>query len=92
MAQGGAVRISQREARRLQKRVSDLEQMLRDIRTPGPSLDYPGGVNVATETGVGERTRTAIQTSMKLGHVVICAVRNTSDNAVAFFALPAPRS
>jgi len=83
--------ISQREARRLKKRVEVLEQTLRDFRRPtlSASEGYPGGVHIATEAGVEQKTAACVQTAMRLGHVVLAAVGDGSTT-MRFYALPAP--
>jgi hypothetical protein len=64
--------ISQAEARRLKKRVEELED--RDRRRNNAFVrDYPGGVHLATIT-YGDPTEhipTVVRTSRKLGHAVV---------------------
>jgi hypothetical protein len=64
--------ISQAEARRLKKRVEELED--RDRRRSNAFVrDYPGGVNVGqlTYTQDTDFIPTVVRTSRKLGHAVV---------------------
>lgn len=77
--------ISQREARRLKKRVEELEYLLRNERRIW-GAEYPGGVNIATAAyGKDSTVNTAIQTARKLQHAVVVLADDTS---VRFYALP----
>jgi hypothetical protein len=77
--------ISQREARRLKKRVDQLEGVLRSQRASWGHV-YPGGVNIATVTFAPEHTiLTAIRTARKLDHAVVVV---ESGDVVYFYALP----
>lgn len=77
--------ISQREARRLRKRVQELEELLtRERRTWG--AEYPGGVNIASAAyGKDTTVNAAVMTARKLGHAVVCVA---DDASVRFYALP----
>lgn len=82
------MRISQREARRLRKRVDELERERNEQRRQW-SAEYPGGVNVtAVSVGSDSRVVTAIRVSRALGHAVVATVR---EGDVLFHALPLPK-
>lgn len=68
--------ISQREARRLQKRVSELEQA-EFLRTRTWASEYPGGVNIDT-INVNATEWAICNTARRLGHavVVLCDKEN----------------
>lgn len=80
--------ISQREGRRLRKRVEELECVLDEFHRPY-ATDYPGGVHISSETNATECARVAIATARRLGHVVLAIERSKE---IAFYALPAPQS
>ena len=61
--------ISQREARRLRKRVAELEQADAGRRNRW-AADYPGGVNIDT-IAVTETEWHVVQTARLLGHAVV---------------------
>lgn len=78
--------ISQTEARRLQKRVAALEDLITGERRRYAS-SWPGGVHVATinpDTGL----HATLSTARILGHAVVVTVEAGS---VKFFALPHPK-
>jgi len=79
------MKISQREARRLQKRVSELEKHIEEQRH-GWGKDWPGGTHFRTfdATAHGE-LRAAIKTARTLKHAVVVAL---SDTQILFYALP----
>lgn len=77
------MKISQREARRLKKRVEVLEKMDSDRRKAWSS-DYPGGVflvGISTQPAVHAMAKTA----RKLGHAVV--VTTNGDTELQFYAL-----
>ncbi len=77
------MRISQREARRLKKRVEELE--LRDrARARHWSSEYPGGAHIDTLTVAGVEY-VAIKTAWMLGYAVI--VKPSRTNEVQVFAV-----
>lgn len=79
-------KISQREARRLKKRVEELEREEAHRRRVWAS-EYPHGVNIATaKWEEGGRVPTAILTARKLKHAVVCTAEESGR--VLFFALP----
>lgn len=78
------MRISQREARRLRKRVAELEQQERARRNAW-SGDWFCGVNIATVTP-DPVTLSALKTARLLKHAVVC-ITDMSDH-VRFQALP----
>jgi hypothetical protein len=78
--------ISQREARRLRKRVAELEQRENRRRSRCP-VDYPGGLSIATQGDVSHWTLAALRTATTLGHYVI-AVARPQDRDVVFYAVP----
>lgn len=80
------MKISQREARRLRKRVEQLERDERDRRSAYVS-SWPGGVNIDSFT-IDEASFAKIDTARKLSHAVVV----TTDNRLQlrFYALPLP--
>lgn len=80
--------ISQREAKRLQKRVDELE-LAEQGRFKRWGSDYAGGVNICSiDAGRDGPVHVAIKTARLLKHAVVV----TADDAgrVYFYALPAP--
>lgn len=78
------MKISQREARRLQKRVDELEDA-EDKRRMAWRSDYPGGVFL--EGIVAQPwTYASLKTARKLGHAVV--VTTNGENTLQFYALP----
>lgn len=61
--------ISQREARRLKKRVAELEAQ-ENTRRSSWAREYPGGVCIDTITATTE-TWHIVNTARKLGHAVV---------------------
>lgn len=80
--------ITQREAKRLKKRVAQLERAEKDRRSAYVS-EWPGGVNIAS-VAVGDAPAMAIRTARRLAHAVVCTVRENGE--VLFYALPLPES
>lgn len=78
------MKISQREARRLKKRVDELED-LENKRRSRWHLDYPGGVNLVN-IAVTAEVHAALKTARKLAHAVV--VTTNGENTVQFYALP----
>ncbi len=75
--------ISQREAKRLQKRVRELEAQ-EERRRCVWSSDWPGGVNIATLDPSGD-LKARIEVARKLFHAVVV----TQDGGLLrFYALP----
>ena len=68
--------ISQREARRLRKRVEELEQRDR-ARRKRWSSDYPGGVNFCTLT-LAPESAARVQTAQVLDHAIVAKIDGTS--------------
>jgi hypothetical protein len=67
--------ISQREARKLKKRVEELEQRER-ARIRRWSGDYPGGVHVQT-LNLNELPAARLQTAALLEHALVARVNGT---------------
>lgn len=83
------MKISQREARRLRKRVDELEKVLEDQRDRW-SRTYFGGTEIARVSLKDVvQPLTAIRTARVLRHSVV-AVVNNDDHDVRFVALPSP--
>lgn len=78
------MKISQREARRLRKRVEELEE-LEDKRRQAWKSEYPGGVFLEG-ISVQAWTYASLRTARKLGHAVV--VTTNGDNSIQFYALP----
>ena len=77
------MKISQREARRLRKRVEELEQ-LEDSRLKAWKSEYPGGVFL-TGISVQPAVHAMAKTARKLGHAVV--VTTNGDTELHFYAL-----
>lgn len=82
--------ISQAEARRLKKRVEQLERDERNRRTRF-ATDYPGGVNIATQTFDAPESflPAVVSNSRKLGHAVVVVA---DGKVLRFYALPHPET
>ncbi len=77
--------ISQREARRLRKRVDALESADR-VRRNRWAATYPGGTHIATMAAVDlPKSLSAVETARNLQHAVVVT---TDGNNVLFYALP----
>jgi hypothetical protein len=82
------MRISQREARRLRKRVTELESVLVNQRRLY-SQEWFGGVEIGRFTFNSNYISEVVRTARKLGHAVV-AVGDDSET-VRFVALPHPK-
>lgn len=78
--------ISQREARRLKKRVAELEAQERERRAQW-ATDYPGGVNFWSIGDCGADRMAAVRTARKLGHAIV-AVPDMNAATIRLYALP----
>lgn len=78
------MKISQREARRLKKRVEELERR-EGTRQSRWTTDYPGGTNFHTFR-VDDTSAASIRTAAVLGHAIV--VRISNSNNLLFYALP----
>lgn len=78
--------ISQREARKLRRRVQQLEQVERERRSLY-GREYPGGVHIASYRSPGELC-TIVYTAQKLGQAIV--VRANGNSCIEFYALPHP--
>lgn len=80
--------ISQREARRLKKRVERLEGIISAQRRNW-AAEYLGGVRVQSAKWDAEhRIPVAVRTARKCGHAVVVTAED--DGTVYFVALPHP--
>ena len=78
--------ISQREARRLRKRVAELERA-EEKRRAAWSQEYVGGTEIARDTWTADHVvPVAIRVARKLKHAVVCV--GDDGNMVRFIALP----
>jgi len=78
-------RIGQREARRLEKRVEELEGELDRQRSTWAN-DFPGGTHIATVTFTEDATPiVATRTARRLAHAVVAV---EVDKELRLFALP----
>lgn len=81
--------ISQRDARKLRRRVEELERVLNEQRR-GWGSEWPGGTSIAlwqwTKT---DSVPTAIRTARRLKHAVVATVDDAG--CVNFLALPLPK-
>ena len=79
-------KITQMEARRLKRRVAQLEQMIADERRHW-GASYPGGVNIGTfEMTTENHVYSAIHTASLLNHAVVCV--SDSHRKFRVYALP----
>lgn len=82
--------ISQREARRLRRRVAYLEEIFRGQRNAW-LMNYPLGVNIdSIELSSTDTAVTAISTARKLGHAVVCTLDMTHGRTVQLYAVKLP--
>lgn len=82
-------RISQREARRLRKRVAELESQQEGMRRRW-SQQYPGGVQIASlQISDGNPVPSIIRTARALEHAVV--VIGDDGQSLRFIALPLPK-
>lgn len=72
------MKISQREARRLKKRVAELEA-LREKERSSWVREYPGGVHLGSWTPA-EWLFASIKTARRLGFPVVVATHDTENN------------
>lgn len=78
--------ISQREARRLRRRVQELEERERKRRRVW-GQEYFGGVQITSAVWSTDMTvPVAIRTARKLGHAVVCL--GDDGGEIRFMALP----
>ena len=77
--------ISQREARRLKKRVTELEDVINRQRRKW-SADYVGGVHLGELTRERDWLTGRIEGARMLSHAVV--VTEESDGKLNFYALP----
>lgn len=77
-------KISQREARELQRRVARLENQL-DRQRNAWAYEWPGGVHIRTVM-VNETEREAVRVARLLGHAVVVTLN--SDGRLNLYATP----
>ena len=78
--------ISQREARRLKKRVEELEQVISDQRNRWSSK-YPGGIHIGTVTMERDWFIGRIEAARMMRHAVVATVPE-NNGKIEFYALP----
>lgn len=81
------MKISQREARRLRKRLTELESAIQQQRRVWGQT-YTGGTEIARHSFPHDFVPEAVKVARKLGHAVV-AVGDDTDT-VRFVALPHP--
>jgi hypothetical protein len=79
--------ISQREARRLRRRVEALEEAIRRQRRLW-SQEHPGGTQIRSVEGTPE-TIAVLRTAAMLRHAIV-VVTDTQTHTMRFVALPLP--
>jgi len=81
------MKISQREARRLRKRVEEFESQ-QDGQRRAWSADWPGGVEIARHTfdSSSAPVPTAVRVARRLGHAVVAV--GDEGGWIRFMALP----
>lgn len=77
------MKISQREARRLRKKLGEMERA-EEARRRSWASDYPGGVNF-TVSQPNETVIAAIKTARMLGHAVVVTLNGST---VLYHAMP----
>lgn len=77
-------KISQRNARLLQKRVAELEA-LENKRRGAWNSEYPGGVNLVNIVAQSH-VYAIVKTARRLGHAVV--VTSNGDSELQFYGLP----
>ena len=87
--QEATVKISQREARRLKRRVALLEQERRDQRNRW-ATDWPGGVHLGHIAREIDFLTGRIDAAQMLGHAVV--VRQEANGRINFYALSLPKA
>lgn len=82
------MKISQVEARRLKRRVEDLERIIRSQRDRYARL-YPGGVNIAQHaySAVTDFLPAVVANSRALGHAVVVVDQGST---LLYYAIPHP--
>lgn len=81
--------ISQREARKLRKRVAELERHIESQRRAW-GADWPDGTNFRTfDASAHGELRAAIKTARMLKHAVVVTL---NDTQILFYALPVATS
>ena len=75
--------ISQREARRLRKRVEELEWNERERRSLW-TKEYPGGVNLLTWSNPSVELSEIVRVSQALGHAVVLKRDNSSGHILLY--------
>ncbi len=83
------MKISQREARRLRKRVNELEYA-ETKRRQSWSQEWPGGIHIAS-TSPSADVLAATRTARRLGHAVVVVLDNDGAS-VRLMALQHPDS
>lgn len=86
-----AKRISQREARRLRKRVEELERQQNQQRSRW-AQEFVGGTQIATDQHGNAQSPVpvAVRTARMLRHAVVVVGDETAN--LRFFALPLPEA
>lgn len=79
------MKISQREAQRLRKRVDELEKQIVD-QNRSWSAAWPGGTHIRTmDASMHSELRAAIKTARMLKHAVVCTV---DGQTIMFYGCP----
>ena len=81
------MKISQREAQELKRRVAQLEER-EQSRFSRWSTDYPNGVHIWSMV-ISEKASAAFVVARRLQHAIVCVPQD--GGKVDFYALPAPR-
>ncbi len=81
------MKISQREARRLRKRLTEIENEL-ECQRRAWSQEYIGGVQIG-RASMPDDVAASIRTARKLGHAVV--VVGDDSTTIRFQALPHPK-
>ena len=78
-------KISQREARRLLKRVAELEKQ-NEQNASAWAREYIGGTNITTIT-VSDVSHAICRTSRKLGHAIVALPSDNGKHELSLFAV-----
>lgn len=81
----GSMKISQREARRLRKRVGELESLLRSQRMAW-SREWPGGIHIWTSEANTDAKMATLRTARRLGRPIV-AVADQGSPTIRYYAV-----
>ncbi len=80
-------KISQREARRLRKRVAELEEE-QAARLAKYRLDYPGGVQITSIDSLSDFGKGTFQTATRMNAALVCKYDEGTGRLRVYAVLP----